>query len=144
MSVIDEQGRLFGRVNLIDAFVVLFVLGLIPMAYGTALLFQPARPRIDSVTRVDISNEERRIVAGGSLLAAKLKIKGTGFNPMLRSDSMDSVSSVSSSASASASKRIPSTGNAAKDNEVLLLSFFFFFSFSLLLLFLCPTTLPTL
>ena len=42
MSVIDEQGRLFGRVNLIDAFVVLFVLGLIPMAYGTALLFQPA------------------------------------------------------------------------------------------------------
>lgn len=84
MSVIDQQGRLFGRVNLIDAVVVLFVLGLIPMAYGTALLFQPARPRIDSVTRVDISNEERRIVAGGSLLAAKLKIKGTGFNPMLR------------------------------------------------------------
>lgn len=84
MSVIDEQGRLFGRVNLIDAAVALFVLGLIPLAYGTALLFQPARPRIDSVTRVDIANEERRIVAGGSLLAAKLKIKGTGFNPMLR------------------------------------------------------------
>lgn len=84
MSVIDEQGRLFGRVNLIDAAVGLFVLGLLPMAYGTARLFQPARPRIDSVTRVDISNEERRIVAGGSLLAAKLKIKGTGFNPMLR------------------------------------------------------------
>ena len=84
MSVIDEQGRLFGRVNLIDAAVAVFVLGLIPLAYGTALLFQPARPRIDSVTRVDISNEERRIVAGGSLLAAKLKIKGTGFNPMLR------------------------------------------------------------
>lgn len=84
MSVIDEQGRLFGRVNLIDAAVALFVLGLIPLAYGTVLLFQPARPRIDSVARVDISNEERRIVAGGSLLAAKLKIKGTGFNPMLR------------------------------------------------------------
>lgn len=84
MSLIDEQGRLFGRVNLIDAAVALFLLGLIPLAYGTALLFQPARPRIDSVTRVDISNEERRIVAGGSLLAAKLKVKGTGFNPMLR------------------------------------------------------------
>ena len=84
MSVIDEQGRLFGRVNLIDAAVALFVVGLIPLAYGTALLFQPARPRIDSVTRVDISNEERRIVSGGSLLAAKLKVKGTGFNPMLR------------------------------------------------------------
>lgn len=84
MSVIDQHGRLFGRVNIIDALVVLFVLGLIPLAYGTALLFQPARPRIDSVTRVDITNEERRIIAGGSLLAAKLKIKGTGFNPMLR------------------------------------------------------------
>ena len=84
MSVIDQHGRLFGRVNLIDALVALFVLGLIPLAYGTALLFQPARPRIDSVTRVDITNEERRIIAGGSLLAAKLKIKGTGFHPMLR------------------------------------------------------------
>lgn len=84
MSVIDQHGRLFGRVNIIDALVALFVVGLIPLAYGTALLFQPARPRIDSVTRVDITNEERRIIAGGSLLAAKLKIKGTGFNPMLR------------------------------------------------------------
>ena len=84
MSMIDEQGRLFGRVNIVDASVVLFLVFLIPLAYGTALLFRPARPRVDSVQRVDITNEERRIVGGGSLLTAKLKVKGTALNPMLR------------------------------------------------------------
>ncbi len=84
MNMIDEKGRLFGRVNIIDASVVLFLVFLIPLAYGTALLFRPARPRVDSVQRVDITNEERRIVGGGSLLTAKLKVKGTAFNPMLR------------------------------------------------------------
>ena len=40
--------------------------------------------QITEVGQVDITNAERRIVAGGSLLSAKLKIKGSGFNPMLR------------------------------------------------------------
>lgn len=84
MAWIDREGRLFGRINLVDAAVAVFVVVLIPAAYGTALLFRPARPRIDSVTKVDITNEERRIMSGASLLAAKLKVKGTGFNPMLR------------------------------------------------------------
>ena len=84
MSMIDDKGRLFGRVNIVDASVVLFLVFLIPLAYGTALLFRPAMPRIESVGRVDITNEERRIVGGGSLLTAKLKVKGTAFNPMLR------------------------------------------------------------
>ena len=59
-------------------------LAALPLAYGASLLFQPPRPTIREVGQVDITNAERRIVAGGSLLSAKLKIKGTGFNPMLR------------------------------------------------------------
>jgi hypothetical protein len=84
MSVIDSNGRLFGRINLVDAVVALVILILIPLAYATILLFRPARPHIDSATKVDITNEERRIVGGGSLLAAKIKVKGSAFNPMLR------------------------------------------------------------
>ena len=83
MSIIDERGRLFGRINLVDGAVALFVLAAIPLAYGTYLLFQPAQPRIDSVAPSLITREERRISAGGRL-TAKFKIKGTGFTPMLR------------------------------------------------------------
>src|SRR5688572_15514189 len=84
VSVFDSRGRLFGRLNLIDVAVIVFLAGLLPLAYGASLFFQPSRPRIDEVGQVDITNAERRIVAGGSLLSAKLKIKGSGFNPMLR------------------------------------------------------------
>jgi hypothetical protein len=83
VSVIDGQGRLFGRINLVDASAIAFVLVLLPLAYGTYLLFRPTKPRIDSVTLAVISREELRI-ASGTVLAAKLKVKGTGFNPLLR------------------------------------------------------------
>ena len=83
MSLVDSEGRLFGRVNLVDAAAVLFALFLIPIGYATYLLFRPSKPAIESVTRVEITNEERR-VGGGSLVTAKLKVKGVGFNPLLR------------------------------------------------------------
>lgn len=83
MTFIDDRGRLFGRVNLVDAAVGAFVLVLIPIGYGTFLLFRSPSPRIVSVTRVPITSEERRL-AGGSRLSAKLKVRGSGFRPMLR------------------------------------------------------------
>ncbi|MDO8677389.1 MAG: DUF4330 family protein [Acidobacteriota bacterium] len=83
MTIVDNRGRLFGRINLVDATVLIFLIVLIPVAYGTFLLFRPASPRIDSVSLTDLSKEEFR-VANGALLSAKLKVKGTGFNPLLR------------------------------------------------------------
>lgn len=83
MSVVDSQGRLFGKVNLVDAAAIGFVLFLIPVGYATYLLFRPSRPHIDSVTRVEITREERR-VGGGALVVAKLKVRGSGLNPLLR------------------------------------------------------------
>jgi hypothetical protein len=83
VSVLDDRGRLFGRVNLVDASVVGFIVLLIPVAYGTWLLFRPKPVRITSVTRVTLSKEEQRI-ANPLRAAAKLKVKGTGFTPMLR------------------------------------------------------------
>lgn len=84
MSVMDSRGRLLGRINVVDLAALIVLLAILPLAYGASLLFQPAHARITSVGQVDITNAERRIVAGGSLLSAKLKVKGTGFNPMLR------------------------------------------------------------
>ena len=70
------------RVNLFDAAVIGFVIVLIPIAYGTFLLFRTPHPVITSVKRVDITKEERRV--GGPNLVAKLKIQGSGLRPMLR------------------------------------------------------------
>src|ERR1043165_8127067 len=84
MTVMDNRGRVFGRFNIVDLAALVMVFALPPIAYGASLLFQPPRARITEVGQVDITNAERRIVAGGSLLSAKLKIKGTNFNPMLR------------------------------------------------------------
>ena len=83
MTLIDREGRVFGRFNLVDAAVAAFIVLLLPIGYATFLLFRPSRPVIESVTRVEVTKEERR-VAGGSLLTAKLKVKGRGFNPLLR------------------------------------------------------------
>jgi hypothetical protein len=85
MTVVDNQGRIFGRVNLVDGAIALFVLLLIPLGYGTYLLFRPTAPRIESVSKAEISREEIRIT-DGSLLAAKLKVRGTGFTPLLRAE----------------------------------------------------------
>lgn len=81
--MIDNHGRLFGRINLVDATVAAFLILLVPLAYATYLLFRPSQPRIDSVTAAVITKEERRISAGARLVA-KFKIRGTGLTPLLR------------------------------------------------------------
>ncbi len=83
MALIDDRGRLFGRLNLIDAATLIVLLGLLPVGYGAYLLFRPSAPLIESVTESPLSREELRI-AGGSVIAVKLKVRGSGFNPLLR------------------------------------------------------------
>lgn len=81
--MIDDRGRLFGRVNLFDGLVAAVLLLLIPLGYATYLLFKPAMPRIESVTEAALTSAEERIAIGGNLLA-KFKVKGVGFTPLLR------------------------------------------------------------
>jgi hypothetical protein len=83
MALIDNDGRLFGRFNLFDAAIAGLAVILIPIAYGTYLLFRAPAPHISSVVRVPITQEERR-VAGGNRLTAKLKVRGSGLRPMLQ------------------------------------------------------------
>src|SRR3954465_12181904 len=46
MSIIDERGRLFGRLNVVDAAVVLLLIAIVPVGYGAYLLFRAPVPRL--------------------------------------------------------------------------------------------------
>ena len=50
MTVIDERGRVFGRINLIDAGAALLLFVLIPVAYGAYVLFRTPPAKITSIT----------------------------------------------------------------------------------------------
>lgn len=73
MPLIDDRGRLFGRINLIDAAVLLAVGVLIPLMYGAYLLFQPDPPRLLGVTPAQIEPGTLRV-----------EVKGEHFRPALR------------------------------------------------------------
>ena len=82
-ALVDERGRLFGRINLVDAAIGAFVVVLIPLAYGTILLFRPSKPTITSVDHAQMTNVEER-AGGGTRIDGKLKVHGTGLRPTLR------------------------------------------------------------
>jgi hypothetical protein len=58
VPVIDDRGRLFGRVNLIDAFAALVVLLLVPLAYGAFLLFRVPAPKIVSLNPAQVFEQQ--------------------------------------------------------------------------------------
>jgi hypothetical protein len=74
MPLIDGRGRLFGKVNLIDAVIGLFVLVMIPLGYGAYLLFRVPVPTIVSIEPKQIAENT----------AATLKIVGQDLRPFLR------------------------------------------------------------
>lgn len=69
MALVDERGRVFGRVNLIDLLVGAFCLLLIPLAYGAFVLFRTPPPAITSVTpaTVEVGSKARVTVTGSGL-----------------------------------------------------------------------------
>jgi len=80
---IDDQGRLLGRLNIVDAAIGLVVLLAIPVAYLAFLLFRSPRPVITSVEPAQLTYIEERASAG-TQLSGKLKVHGRGLQPMLR------------------------------------------------------------
>src|SRR5262245_22832397 len=74
--IVDERGRLFGKINLIDLAVVLFVIVLMPLAYGAYALFRTPPPRALSVT------PNRIVFALG--IEQHLQIRGESLRPFLR------------------------------------------------------------
>jgi hypothetical protein len=74
LALIDEQGRLFGKVNVIDAIAILAVVVLIPVAYGAMILFRVPAPTVTSVEPAQIPEHQPGIIT----------IAGTDFRPYLR------------------------------------------------------------
>ena len=74
MPIVDERGRLFGRLNLFDAIVAVMILWMIPIAYGGYLLFRTPPPTLTAI-------EPATIVYGPAM---KIRIRGTHFVPYLR------------------------------------------------------------
>src|SRR5262245_45059572 len=69
MALIDDRGRIGGKVNLIDAVIAVVVLLLIPLAFGAYLLFRTPEPKIPSVapTTVHQGNNLRVTINGDNL-----------------------------------------------------------------------------
>ncbi len=73
MPLIDESGRFFGKVNLIDAFIGLGVLGLIPVVYVAFLLFRAPSPTVTSVEPAQVVEHQ----------PATVRIHGANLRPYL-------------------------------------------------------------
>jgi hypothetical protein len=50
MSIVDDRGRVGGRVNLIDLLAVVALVVVVPVAYGSYLLFRTPAPRLLAIT----------------------------------------------------------------------------------------------
>src|SRR5690349_3183384 len=74
MPLIDDRGRVFGKVNLVDALVVAFVLLVMPLAYSALLLFRLPVPQIASI-------EPSQLPEGAPIT---LRITGKDLRPFLR------------------------------------------------------------
>ena len=73
MPVIDDRGRLFGKLNLIDAIVMVVAMGLIPLSYGAFMLFREQPPIITSIQPMQVTQGQSNT----------LLLTGEGFRPFL-------------------------------------------------------------
>lgn len=74
MTLVDDQGRLFGRWNLVDAMIGVALLTAIPLIYGGYLLFRPSMPSLASI-------EPARILQGTN---PEIRIRGGNLRPYMR------------------------------------------------------------
>ncbi len=74
MPLVDGRGRLFGRLNIIDAALLAFVLLLLPIGYTASRLFRVQQPGIDRV-------EPAQQPVGP---ARRIRVQGHDFRPYLK------------------------------------------------------------
>src|SRR6266850_1610303 len=74
MPIIDERGRIFGRLNLVDVAIGLLVLGLLPAAFGAYVLFKEPQPKLTEISPL-------RVQQGPNLT---LYVHGKNLRPYMR------------------------------------------------------------
>lgn len=76
MPLIDDRGRLFGRINLLDAVVGLVVLGLIPLGYVAYGLFRVPLPTVTAIEPAQIvEHQQGTVVLHGKFLRPFLHVR---------------------------------------------------------------------
>jgi hypothetical protein len=74
MTLLDDRGRVAGRVNLVDAVAAIVILVLIPVAYGAYLLFRTPPPKMLSVSPAKLFEGHNQ----------RVEIEGTNLRPFMR------------------------------------------------------------
>ena len=80
MTLVDDRGRIGGRVNLVDAIVAVVILGLIPVAYGAYLLFRMPPATLSSIEKTQLyQGKNLRIVVNGKNLRPFMRVSFNGL-----------------------------------------------------------------
>ena len=74
MTIVDERGRLGGKVNLIDAVAAFLILVLIPVAFGAYLLFRTPMPKLTAINPA-------KLAQGPNL---RIETQGENLRPFMR------------------------------------------------------------
>lgn len=74
MPVVDEDGRIFGRYNLLDLALAIVLLGLIPLGYGAYALFKVPAPKLTAVLPAVIQFDRNM----------RVTIRGENLRPYMR------------------------------------------------------------
>jgi hypothetical protein len=74
MAIVDERGRLGGKVNLIDAAAAFLILILIPVAFGAFLLFRTPAPFLTAINPATLHQ-------GPNL---RIEVQGENLRPFMR------------------------------------------------------------
>src|SRR5438552_7761141 len=74
MAIVDDRGRVGGKVNLIDAVIAVVILGLVPVAFGAYLLFRTPEAKLLAVTPATVHQ-------GANL---RVTITGQNLRPFMR------------------------------------------------------------
>ena len=75
MALVDDRGRVAGRVNLVDALAALVIVLVIPMAYGAYLLFRTPQPKLTGIAPTTLyEGPNLRIGIGGKNLRPFMRV----------------------------------------------------------------------
>lgn len=74
MAIVDERGRIGGKVNLIDAVVAFLILVLIPVAFGAYLLFRTPPAKLTAIN-------PSKLLQGPNL---RIEVQGENLRPFMR------------------------------------------------------------
>ena len=74
MAIVDDRGRLFGRLNLLDALLLVLLVGLVPLGYAAYALFREHPARITSVRPARTEQAPH----------LRVEITGENFRPYMR------------------------------------------------------------